>query len=139
MRRLLSVLLLLALALSLAACGSKSGSGDESSPIAPVVVTPAAETAQPEAGLPTPKVTDSPVDGEVPDSAIPATPEDLKAIAESFVTRPVEELYAAIGEPDSADYGPSCLGPGEDGELIYEGFTVYTYRENGVETVNVVR
>ena len=29
-------------------------------------------------------------------------------------------------------------GPGEDGELIYNGFTVYTYRENGMETVEDV-
>ena len=47
-------------------------------------------------------------------------------------------LIAAIGSPISSSYAPSCLGPGEDGELIYNGFTVYTYRENGVETVEDV-
>ncbi len=33
---------------------------------------------------------------------------------------------------------PAAWGPGEDGELVYDGFTVYTYRENGVETVEDV-
>jgi hypothetical protein len=50
----------------------------------------------------------------------------------------VEDLYAAIGSPVSSDYAPSCLGDGDDGNLYYEGFTVYTYRENGEETVTYV-
>ncbi len=136
MRRVLALTLLLVLALSLAACGSKKADA-----------TPAPDAASgPDAsGIPAgveetepPKVTDSPADGQVPDSAIPATPEDLKAIAEAFVGRPVEELYAAVGQPDSASYAASCLGPGQDGELVYEGFTVYTYLEDGTETVNAV-
>ena len=32
----------------------------------------------------------------------------------------------------------SCLGDGDDGNLYYEGFTVYTYREDGEETVTYV-
>ena len=49
----------------------------------------------------------------------------------------MEELIALIGEPQSSDYAPSCLNPGvgEDGNLYYEGFTVYTYKEDGVEEV----
>ena len=35
-------------------------------------------------------------------------------------------------------YTEGCLGPGEDGNLYYEGFTVYTYRENGVEKIRIV-
>jgi len=31
------------------------------------------------------------------------------------------------------------MGEGEDGVWVYEGFTVYTYRENGNETVEAVR
>ena len=50
----------------------------------------------------------------------------------------VDALYAAIGKPLSSNYASSCNGPGEDGELSYNGFVVYTYRENGVETVVAV-
>ena len=45
-------------------------------------------------------------------------------------------VTAAIGEPDNSSYASSCLGPGEDGELYYDGFTVYTYRDpDGTENV----
>ncbi|MBQ3404476.1 MAG: hypothetical protein IJG63_03550 [Oscillospiraceae bacterium] len=51
----------------------------------------------------------------------------------------VESLYSAIGRPNSSNYASSCMGSGEDGELYYNGFTVYTYRdENGSEVVNGV-
>ena len=56
-------------------------------------------------------------------------------IAKSYIDKPIEELYAVIGQPLSSDYASSCLGPGEDGLLEYDGFVVYTYRENGKETV----
>ena len=61
----------------------------------------------------------------------------LKAQAESCIGKTVEELIALIGEPESSDYAPSCLNPGvgEDGNLYYEGFTVYTYKADGVEEV----
>lgn len=61
----------------------------------------------------------------------------LKAQAQSCIGKTVEELIALIGEPQSSDYAPSCLNPGvgEDGNLYYEGFTVYTYKEDGVEEV----
>ena len=38
-------------------------------------------------------------------------------------------------EPSGSSYAPSCLGPGEDGELYYDGFTVATYREGDKEIV----
>ena len=50
----------------------------------------------------------------------------------------VSKLIEAIGEPDSADYASSCLGPGEDGELQYDGFTVYTYKEGDSEVIQNV-
>ena len=50
----------------------------------------------------------------------------------------MSSLIAAIGSPLNQSYAPSCLGPGEDEELIYDSFNVYTYRENGVETVEDV-
>ena len=55
-----------------------------------------------------------------------------------YIGSSVDALYAVFGYPGSSDYGPSCIGPGEDGQLYYSGFTVYTYRENGVETVKDV-
>ena len=62
------------------------------------------------------------------------------ALAESCIDKSVEELYELIGEPISADYAPSCLNPevGEDGNLYYDGFIVYTYREGDTETVSYV-
>jgi len=56
----------------------------------------------------------------------------------AYIGGSVSSMIAAIGQPLSRSYAPSCIGDGEDGELIYSGFTVYTYRENGVETVEDV-
>ena len=58
----------------------------------------------------------------------------------SYIDKPVSELIAAIGEPQSSDYAPSCLNPGqgEDGMLYYDGFVVYTYKEGDTETVQDV-
>ena len=58
--------------------------------------------------------------------------------AAAYIGKSVSSMIAAIGEPNSRSYAPSCLGEGEDGELIYDGFTVYTYREDGSETVEDV-
>ena len=56
-------------------------------------------------------------------------------IVRGLIDQPIEDLYAQIGEPESSDYAPSCMGDGEDGMLFYDGFIVYTYREGDVETV----
>lgn len=61
--------------------------------------------------------------------------------AESCIDKSVEELYDLIGEPNSSDYAPSCLGgevSGEDGNLYYDGFIVYTYRDASGERVHYV-
>ena len=68
----------------------------------------------------------------------PAAVSADKTTASGYVGSDVSALYAAIGRPASSDYAPSCLGDGEDGNLYYDGFTVYTYRENGSETVQYV-
>lgn len=65
-------------------------------------------------------------------------PADPKALAESCIDKPVSELYALIGQPNSSDYAPSCMGDGEDGNLYYDGFIVYTYREGDSESVYFV-
>lgn len=64
--------------------------------------------------------------------------EDAKAAAEGCIGSSVETLYQAIGYPTSSDYAPSCLGDGEDGNLYYSGFVVYTFRSGGSETVSYV-
>lgn len=63
---------------------------------------------------------------------------DQEAIAKGFIGEEVSALYDAIGYPGSSDYAPSCLGDGDDGNLYYEGFTVYTYREGDSEIVRYV-
>ena len=77
---------------------------------------------------------ESPADAEPADDPEPA--EDPKTIAEGLIGRPVSGLYAAIGEPLSAEYSPSCLDlDTDDGELTYDGFVVYTEGAPDNETV----
>ena len=51
--------------------------------------------------------------------------------------RPIEELIEWLGEPVSREYSSSCLvDGGQDGQLTYEGFTVFTLvQADGTETV----
>ena len=117
MKRSLSILLTLLLVLGLCACG-------QSQP---------APSPAPEAALEAPE--EIPEPEAAPEESPALSPEELFALAESFTDRPVDELIEAIGEPVSRDYVSSCMGSGEDGELRYEGFTVYTYREGDSEIV----
>ena len=75
---------------------------------------------------------------EAQEDPAPLTDEEALAAAMEYIGRPVDELIAVIGEPEDRDYAPSCMGDGEDGNLYYGGFIVYTYRENGEETVQDV-
>ena len=124
MKKAFTVLLAALLALSLAACGD---AGTEPT---------AAPTEEPAATEPA--ATEPAAEPEETEPA--AEPEDsLLETAKTFEGADVNELIAAIGEPESSDYAPSCLGEGEDGNLYYDGFTVYTYRDtDGTETVNYV-
>ena len=124
MKKALTVLLAALLALSLAACGD---AGTEPT---------AAPTEEPAATEPA--ATEPAAEPEETEPA--AEPEDsLLETAKTFEGADVNELIAAIGEPESSDYAPSCLGEGEDGNLYYDGFTMYTYRDtDGTETVNYV-
>ena len=137
MRKPITILILLALLTLLCACGSEQ-------PAAPAPTEAPAATQTP-APTPTPTPTQAPAPAATPE-ATPApeeTPEpapvnETLETAKTFVGKTTVELYAAIGAPPESDYAPSCLGPGEDGNLYYDGFTVYTYRENGVETIRIV-
>ena len=128
MKKLTCLLLALTLLLGLAACGEEP---------AEVTEEPAAGSAEPAAEpSAAPEASEAPAE----ESEAPAEeePSPLEA-AKAFEGAPLEDLIAAVGEPLSSDYAPSCLGEGEDGSLYYDGFTVYTYRDvDGSETVNYV-
>lgn len=124
MKKLISIVLLCATAVLLCACGSSAPDTSASGGSAvPPMQTAAGSDAQ----------------------AASAAPEDnaaeneQKTLAESYIGKEVSELIAAIGEPESSSYASSCLGSGEDGELVYDGFTVYTYKEGDSEVVQNVQ
>lgn len=126
----------LALTVLLSACGEPQSSvqpseeqPDTSSPVE--ITSPSAEPSDSAAPSDSAPVTESAAEPSAPDA-------DLKELAMTFIDKSVEELIAAIGEPTGSDYAPSCLGSGEDGELFYDGFSVYTYREGDTETVTDV-
>ena len=56
----------------------------------------------------------------------------------SLIGSEVSLLISEIGEPNSSEYAPSCLGSGEDGALYYDGFVVTTYREGNSEIIKTV-
>lgn len=134
MKNILSLALAMILALGLAACG-ESGTEPSAAPSDPAAVDtttsdPAAESTEAQ----------DPAAGST-ETAEPAeeTGGSLLEIAKGYEGANVDELIAAIGDPNSSDYAPSCLGEGEDGNLYYDGFTVYTYRDtSGAETANYV-
>lgn len=91
----------------------------------PVAVETSAEEAQPE-------VAAEAAPEEVADEE--SAPSMLDT-ALSLVDQDVAELVDALGEPLEKTYEESCSGPGDDGIWTYDGLTVFTYVENGVETV----
>ena len=139
--RILLVCLLLAAAAVLTACGETPESAQTP---APETAPAAAEQAAPEAAsapeTQTPAEPEEPAESE-PEEA-PAQAE-LEAADEpgaletalSFVDQDAQLLLDALGEPQQKLYEASCSGPGDDGIWIYDGLTVFTYLENGVETV----
>lgn len=98
------------------------------------------EEVYPEAA-PTVPATEAPEEpAETPAPETPAEPAyptgaEAAAAARQLIGADVSRLYAAIGMPGGSDYAPSCLVDGDDGELYYDGFTVYTQRTADGETV----
>lgn len=115
MNKLILIVLTLTLVLSLAACGAAQPAATD----APTTTAAAVET---EGGAETTEA------------------QDPAELAKSCIDKPLAELITLIGEPQSSDYAPSCLNPGqgEDGMLYYDGFVVYTYKEGDTETVKDV-
>lgn len=130
MKKTILLPLLTALTLCLAACGAR-----ESAP---------AETAAPAPAVQATEAPSAPVAEAAPETApeeaeVPALDEAAYAAAQDCVGRSVEELYAAVGEPGSAQYAASCLEEdADDGMLFYEGFYVWTVRSETDETVHAV-
>ena len=150
-RNLILAGLCLLCALLLIGCGSSApaatpaptGTAAPAESAAPAETeAPAAETpesdAEPEHSTePEAKLPDA---GLVHDTEVTPSPsETLFELAKSYVDKPLSELQAEIGEPVSSSYVSSCLIPGgEDGELHYDGFTVYTVKSGDSETVQDV-
>lgn len=55
--------------------------------------------------------------------------EDALEMAKASIGSDAASLIQKIGSPQDSYYASSCLGDGEDGELYYETFTVYTFRD----------
>lgn len=126
----------LTLTVLLSACAGRAGS--EPTPTPAAGPTASAEPSAPDQAGPAQEsgsaVQTPPAEpAQTPVSAAASRDAAVKCIGQS-----VSDLIAAIGQPLARDYAPSCLGDGEDGELIYDGFTVYTYREGTAETVTDV-
>ena len=143
MKRLLALAACLVLAFSLSACGGGNDTPATNPPATNPPATNEPETNPPATSEPDP--TDPPADSTDPpaESTDPpaasggnATAENLRDVAISLIDHDVSELYDAIGEPISSDYAPGCLEPNsEDGELVYDGFVVYTVRTEEREYV----
>lgn len=129
---------ILMLCLTVLLCGCGSEPAETTAPKAPAETTaPAVSTTAPETTAPEATTVPETTAAETTEETEPV--DEARVLAESCIDKSVEELYKLIGEPDSADYAPSCLDEnGEDGILYYENFIVYTYREGDTETVSFV-
>ena len=152
-RNLLPAALCLICALLLIGCGSTAPAAAPSPAVSasPVETEAPAPAASPAPAAETPESSTEPEPSAEPAARLPdadlvrdtaTAPSPSEAffeLAKSYVDKPLSELQAEIGEPVSSSYVSSCLIPGgEDGELHYDGFTVYTVKSSDAETVQDV-
>ena len=140
--KILLVCLLLAAAAVLTACGEKPETAQPAKEAAPAAAEQPAQTPEPVQTQQPEPAEEEPAEEkpEAPTRAELELPEETKApgaleTALSFVDQDAQLLLNALGEPQEKLYEASCSGPGDDGIWIYEDVTVFTYLENGVETV----
>ena len=126
MKKSIAILMLTLCLALLCACGETAEPAPET--LAPDAQEAAAQTLPEEAPAAQPEAP-----AQEPEEA-PKEPSALET-ALTFVDQDAAALVQAIGEPLETQYEASCSGPGDDGVWTYDGFTVYTYRENGVETI----
>lgn len=101
---------------------------------------PSASTSKPATSAPESKPAQSKPAASAPAETKPAEPAKPTASqASGYVGSSASALESALGAPTSKSYSPSCMGEGEDGIWTYDGFTVYTYKEGGSETVEAVQ
>lgn len=101
---------------------------------------PSASTSKPAASVPASKPAQSKPAASAPAETKPAEPaKPTVSQASGYVGSSASALESALGAPTSKSYSPSCMGEGEDGIWTYDGFTVYTYKEGGSETVEAVQ
>lgn len=122
------IVICLCLMLLLAACGNREPNA---------AGTDATNTPTTEVNTDTQPTQTTAPEAETSAPATETTGPDIKALAESCIDKSVDELFDLIGEPLSSDYAPSCNGAvgAEDGNLYYDGFTVYTLKDGENETV----
>ena len=126
MKKSIAILMLTLCLALLCACGETAEPAPETP--APDAQEAAAQTLPEEAPAAQP---------EAPAQELEEASKEPSALetALTFVDQDAAALVQAIGEPLETQYEASCSGPGDDGVWTYDGFTVYTYRENGVETI----
>lgn len=101
---------------------------------------PSASTSKPAASAPASKPAQSKPAASAPAETKPAeSAKPTASQASGYVGSSASALESALGAPTSKSYSPSCMGEGEDGIWTYDGFTVYTYKEGGSETVEAVQ
>ena len=135
---MLLICLLLAAAAVLTACGEKPEPAQTPvQEVSSVADEQPAQEPEPAPEVQTPAEAEEPAEPEAEEPALTEdaeTPSVLET-ALSFVDQDAQLLLDALGEPQQKLYEASCSGPGDDGIWIYDGVTVFTYLENGVETV----
>ena len=124
-RNLIMAALCLLCALFLYGCGAAA---------APEPTAASTPEASPSA-MPTATLPDADLE---PDDEEEEPVNELLEAAKKYIDRPLSELIEEFGEPLSSAYVNSCFGPGQAGELVFEGFKVITYKEGSSETVTYV-
>ena len=132
MKKTTAILISVLIVLMLCACG-KSGVVSVTTEPAPSAQVSTESTPEVES---TPDVVEDSTEDNTPDTGLDAQAQELFEKAQALKGEDIEKLYEAIGYPQSSDYAPSCLAQGgQDGELLYDGFVVISFKNGDTEVV----